>query len=234
MAKRLKIRPQKILTILALALAVCGAFAISAQANYLDFFIGPMHPADAKIYFDGGETNPLVGFDINVMSVIGVDTASHHAVPLTISSGRLNFTTGNFTGSSSNTWNFGSGGTFTITGGIAALGIADGTTLVTGNFDFATVYHGTAAFKLGFGDISDTKNEDLLEYYGFAADQVFEGLMNLSFITLPVNPPDAFCSIVVGSGDLQNNPVPIPPAVLLLSSGLLGLSLLPWRKENEA
>jgi hypothetical protein len=37
MATRIKQRPLRILTVLAFALVLCGAFPLSAQADYLDF-----------------------------------------------------------------------------------------------------------------------------------------------------------------------------------------------------
>lgn len=236
MAKIIKLRLLKILTVLAFALMLWGAFALSAEANYLDFFIGPMHPSDAEISFDGGYSNPLEGENINVLGVIGVNTTSHSGVFLAITNGRLNFTTGNLTGFSSNEWDFGASDDFTITGGIASLGIADGTTLVSGSFNSAKVFHAASIFNIGFGDITDTKHEDLTEYYGFPEDQVFAGKMNLAFFTEVVSPPGAFSSEgnSISSGDLVNLPVPVPPSLLLLGSGLLGLGLMPRRKKAAA
>lgn len=235
MAKLFKLKPRKILTILVFALVLCGAFALSAQANYLDFFIGPMHPGNAEISFDGGFSNPLEGENINVLGVMGVATTSHPGEFLAFTSGRLNFTTGNLTGFSSNEWDFGSGGSFTITGAILALGITDPTTvLVSGSFDSAKVFHAASTFNIGFGDITDTKNEEILEHYGFPGDQLFDGKMNLAFFTNVATPPGSFDSVGNGisSGDLVNMPVPVPPTMLLLGSGLLGLGLQCRRKKT--
>ncbi|MHB9075557.1 MAG: hypothetical protein ACYC6G_18795 [Desulfobaccales bacterium] len=231
MAKLFKLKPRKILTILAFALVLCGAFALSAQANYLDFTLGFDDPASAIISYAGGD-GPLSGANIDVSFVQGEGTASHDGEILLITGGVISFTTGNYSGGGTQEWDFGSGGSFKITGGIAALGIADGTTLVEGSFDSATVYAAGAIFKIAFGDITDTKNPCLVTYFGYDADQVFEGLMNLSFF-VTVSPPGAFSStgISIGSGDLANTPVPIPPTMLLLGTGLLGLGLIPRRKK---
>src|SRR5262249_29606218 len=94
----------------------------------LDYILSPPHPSSASISYAGG-TNPLVGANVNASSVVGVGTPANDGTVLTISSGRLNFTTGNFSSFSSNTWTFSGGGSISLTGGIASLGIPNGSTL---------------------------------------------------------------------------------------------------------
>src|SRR6516164_5611855 len=65
-----------------------------------------------------GGANPLIGINILIGAVTGVNTPSNASVTDTITSGVLSFTTGNFVSYNAltQTYTFGSGGTITITG----------------------------------------------------------------------------------------------------------------------
>ena len=223
-------RLTKILTALALGLALCGAFAMSAQATLytLDFIITP--PTAGTIKYLGGN-NPLTGTTIEVDNVYGNNTPSHSGVTLALSNAVLDFTTGNFSSSTSGEYVFNGGGSLTIYGGIPTLGIADGTLLAIGVFTDSPdvdVGVGGGTFTATF---NDNKNSTLVNYYGITSIIFTGGNVNLSFATASnLVPPNAFESSSVLSGDVTNV-VPLPPSALLLGSGLLGLLAFRWRKH---
>src|SRR5579871_325511 len=103
---------------LAMTLAAVAslAFGVSAaQADpILDFSMGAQS-GSSLISYAGGSA-PLVGSGIGVGQVAGNQTAMNSGQTLAITGGTLNFTSGAFTSAGANTWNFSSGGTFSVTG----------------------------------------------------------------------------------------------------------------------
>src|SRR2546428_7525449 len=80
----------------------------------LDFDVPGVQPKTAHINY-GGSDAPLVGSGIVVDNIVGLDTPQHASppdAPLVCIDCRLDFTTGANTGG----WNWGSGGSITITG----------------------------------------------------------------------------------------------------------------------
>lgn len=215
----------RLMATLTLVFALCGILTLSAQAAYLDFQITPIHPLTASISYAGGN-NPLVAQDLNVSAVIGVGLPGN----LIIVGGDLDFTTGNLTGSNATQWFFGSNPdllAITLRGAIPALGINDPSTiLLSGSFASASVTDVFGDFNIAGGLFQDTKNPCLVEYFfGQNPPPSFDGFINVGFTAAGV-PPGSFFTAdreAVGSGDLQNYPVPLPPTALLLGSGLLGL-----------
>ena len=192
-------------------------------ATFLDF--GIKAPTAGTLSYAGGIA-PLIGLGIDVDDVVGLDTPSNSNVFSVCSSSTLDFETGASTGG----WNFGSGGTITITGGIdfpdATPDIAAGSTLLEGTFNNATVIDlgsGSFEFQIAGGSFSDTKHPELLAFYGLP-DIGYAGGLNISFSTT-ANADDPFTSNQILSGDVTNQPVPVPApeAVWLFGSGLLGL-----------
>lgn len=106
--------------------------ALALTTSYIDFNMDGTHPYDARISYAGGD-KPLIGANISVDTVTGYTSDGTMTLdPVAITDGRLNFTTGNFTGYSNNVWTF-SGGTISINGAISDIGISADSTLLSGN-----------------------------------------------------------------------------------------------------
>ncbi|MDN5940808.1 MAG: hypothetical protein L0H94_02905 [Nitrospira sp.] len=196
----------------------------SAKAVSLDFSINA--PSPGSISSAGGGA-PLIGSNIEVDKMIGLSTPANAGIEGICLSCTLNFTTGGLTSSGGGTWNFGAGGTVTITGGAQLPGapnIALGSTLLSGTFNSAAVQDlGFQQFMISFGTFFDSKHPDLLAYYSLIPGTPFEGAFSLLFNSPDPAPNGAFASTTIFSGNVVNAVVPLPAAVLLFGSGLAGL-----------
>ncbi len=201
----------------------------TAQAASLDF--GVIAPTTGSLSYAGG-ASPLIGSGIDVDEVVGLGTPSNINVVSTCALCQLDFTTGNSTGG----WTFGAGGTITITGGIdfpdATPDIATGSTLLSGTFDGAQIVDiggGIFEFQIAGASFTDTKHPDLLDFYGLP-EIGYLGRLNISFSTT-ANSGDAFSTSTLYSGDIVNQPVPVPAAVWLFATGLIGLVAVARRRS---
>jgi hypothetical protein len=204
----------------ALAASIFMAIGVSgvSQAATLDF--GILAPTPGTLSFGGG-TNPLIGTGIEVDNITGLDTSVNAGLTIDCENCVLGFSTGNSTGG----WNFGSGGSITVTGTASAAGTGTDVDLLSGSFNNATIVEistGLFEFQITGGSFTDTKDPDLLKFYGLPTDVGYIGGFNLSFSTTAAAGDD-FSTIELFSGDIVNQPVPIPAAVWLFGSGLLGL-----------
>jgi len=217
-----------------LAIGALSLVSFTSNAASLDFGINA--PTAGSISY-AGFTAPLVGSGIDVDTVTGLGTTFNADTAFACDSCVLEFTTGaNIHG-----WDFGAGGTISIVGGVPAAGVAGGTTLLTGTFDAASVTDvggGIFNFNILGASLFDNKDMDLLSFFGLPSVDYLGG-MNISFtVTDPNAKPgssfighgDAFTSAVMGSGDILNTPVPVPAAVWLFGSGLIGLIAIGRRK----
>jgi hypothetical protein len=208
-----------------LAVLALLAIATRVQANGVLDFTVPGGQGGASVSYAGGAA-PLVGSTLKVSDVSGGDTPSNDGATLAVTNGLLNFTTGNFTNSAGGVWNFGGGGSVTISGtiapqtpsGFAAFGGTSGT-LMQATFSSASISNILQKSYLTLGLFFDPPNSDLASYFGLPASN-YQGFFNIAFnVDSSLTPADAFTSSFVGSGDTETSPVPAPGFLVLLCSG---------------
>ncbi len=163
---------KKVLRVLVLSLLAIFLVSGPAMAGpILDF--GVIAPTTGSISYGGGG-GPLIGANISVDNVVGLGTPLKNGISHNILNGRLDFTTGNLTGSTSTTWSFGGGGGSTITlsgtvdfdlSGTVTAGDISGT-LLTGAFGKVDVTTTAGEFRIAGAAFTDTKDDNLLAYYG--------------------------------------------------------------------
>jgi hypothetical protein len=215
------------LTILVIISLMFVPLIASAAYTSLDFDV-----------IDGGtisySTNPLIGSGLRIDRIKAIaDYGKGTSKSLEITNGTLNFTSGAHISG----WSWGPGGSITITGGVRELGpdgmsnpygeqiIPDDTILLTGSFNSAEAYpSGEGLFKVAISDLSDTKDLRLVSYFGFDPRSAWVGNFGINFITQ--NDIGQFFYASVDSGDVYNTPVPIPPTILLLGAGLMGVGFI--------
>lgn len=217
-------------------LVAAAALGTEAYAATESLAFGIFQPTSGSIRYSGDDTDPLIGRNISVDNVIGLNTPSNAGVFGRCDRCTLNFSSGafeNITTESNgfSTWNFSGGGAISVVGGIDfdlnpsnSLDIARGTTLLSGTFDSVSVTQLDAdrfGIRLAEGAFSDTKNATLLAFYGLPIGIDYLGDLAISFDA--TRRGQGFGSSSVFNGTIVNSPVPVPAALWLMLSALAGL-----------
>lgn len=163
--------------------------------------------------------DPLVGTDIVFDLVTGVGTLPSGS--LEIVGGKLNFTTGPNISEGVALDTFAAGGTFVLTGTVIKpdLSVVASGILLTGHFSETSIVIGLGGGNGLFSGIGvDTKNPDLLDYYGLSSSLFEFAHTDIAFAAAGAAADGSFTA-AVRDADLVNVPVPEASTVL----GGLGL-----------
>lgn len=202
-------------------------FAVEAGAMVANVQFDDEVVSGGTVSYAGGLA-PLIGTDIEFDRILGIDTPDNPNATLNCISCLLNFQTGaNTSDGSSGTYKWDGGGFFTIRGGVnGGTNIPTGNTLLTGTWngpvtglliDFGAIF----SIIAGFG--TDTKHPDLLSFYGLTGTNFgFSSTQISTTTTLTGTTPTSF-NATVTNANVVNSAVPIPAALWLFGSAMLGL-----------
>jgi len=215
-------------------LVACLAFISFNVSSAIISFDDDTESQDGTISYDGAG-GALVGSGIDFHSILGISTPSNPGSvnSLTCVNCTLSFTTGTNISEGPTLWQFGGGGSLTITGTAQTsdstpIVIASGT-LVEGSFDSATVTGNSSLLIMsGFG--VDDKNTGLIDYFGLGGYDFIFADTNISMEGVTIDGNSGFSGTVTNA-DFDNTAVPVPAAVWLFGSGLLGLVGVARRKK---
>ena len=224
-----------------LALAAVLTHAAAARAAYMSFSLDPQ-PGVGRISF-AGSGSPVVGTDLGVLTVKGLDTPSNTDQAIAISNGQLDFSTGTYTGTTTDNSSgststavehFAPGGTITITGGVPSLGIPDGTPLLTGSFSDSPFVRtiGTGSLDVQAGAFINVVNSKLAQYFGLPVGKaVYSGGLSTLFAASS-SQSGVFASTGYTSGQVTTTPVPEPTTLAIFAVTLGGG--LAWHLRRRA
>jgi hypothetical protein len=210
------------------------------------FAVTPAAQAVPTITFDQVVDGGTVAYSTVGGSLVGTDVRFDFLVALGTSADgeyacsncSLDFTTGAaYNDTDGPNYSFHGGGSFVLTGGIADMGIADGSILLTGTFtedptNFAVTLAGPLPIISFFGFGIDEKNATLAAFLGIDAEAWRYANSELSIGQATVNADGTFSGTVT-EADLANVKLAEPTTLALMGVGL-GLFGFGMRRRQQA
>lgn len=223
--------------VIGLALAVTAAFWSGQATAAMISFTLDAQGGNSRISYGGGGS-PLEGKDIGVVSLKGIGTPVHAGDTIAVEKGSFTFTTGPSADTNKSgpliMWNFGSGGSLTLAGGIPSLNIPDGTPLLTGTFNGVSKVvplDGNADLKMDGGAFVNVVDSRLAAYLGLPTKGVkYTGGVS-TYFAAPGSAPGAILSTVFSSGTVTTQPVPEPGTLAVFTLALGGA--FAWHRRRR-
>lgn len=182
-----------------------------------------------------GAGGALIGSDILVDTISGMNTGAKSGYMLTCDGCRLNFTTGNNVFEDAGAWRFETGGSFTITGTAkdGATTIASGD-LLTGTFGSTTHAISPMSFGIVSGYLVASLDSALAAFYGVV--EPGEAALSQIYLESSFDPQTlAFSGDVTDSDvDFMTSVVPVPAALPLFLTALAGVATVGYRRHHAS
>jgi hypothetical protein len=206
----------------------------SARAGAILQFGTPV-TGSPSLSYAGGNT-ALTGTGFAVATTFGDGTSMNNGETLTVTGGQFNFSTGLFAKSTSTEWIFNGGGAFAMTGGIASIGIPNGSNLLfDGRFlGQVTVTKLGGNYDLQFSELITLINPTLAENYGLPPNAEYFGELGILFQANHTSPGQPFTSVTIDSVDIAVEAIPEPASLTLAGVGILSLVGVSWRVRRRS
>ena len=219
-----------IVSLAILGVALAGSLTAAHAVPTIDY--GLVAPTTGSLSYAGGSA-ALVGTNIGVDNVTGLQTPSNDGVTLSCLTCTLNFTTGALTSA----WNWGGPGSISLDGAIPGAGIVGSTNLFSGTFTNASVVSLSGVTVVALTNFWATNNVNVTSFFGLPSDGGYVGSINLSFqVPTGTSIGGAFNTLSGGqllSGDIAIS-TPEPASILLLGSGLAGIGFFNRKRQATA